>query len=358
MRYERVFLDTLAFELAPMVVSTAELEDRLAPAFRRLHIQPGQVEALTGIRERRFWAPGTKVSEGAIKAARRALADSPVSPEDLGALIFAGVCRDEYEPATATHVAAEIGVHPRAMVYDLSNACLGVLNGILDLANRIELGQIRAGMVVSCESAREIVDEMISAMLAQEDPDLVVPGEVEKSLDAFRLGLATLTGGSGAIAVIVTDGSFAPKRRRLVGGVNRNAPEHHLLCRWGVEKIDAETYRPYMRTDSVKVLEHGVALGRETFRDFLAELSWTQEAIDRVICHQVGAAHQAQILKTLEIPPEKDFATYGHLGNMGTVALPAAAALAERRGFLAPGQRVAFLGIGSGLNCTMLGIEW
>ena len=43
---------------------------------------------------------------------------------------------------------------------------------------------------------------------------------------------------------------------------------------------------------------------------------------------------------------------------MGTVSLPLTAALAEDRAFLEPGDRVAFLGIGSGLNCMMLGLEW
>ena len=43
---------------------------------------------------------------------------------------------------------------------------------------------------------------------------------------------------------------------------------------------------------------------------------------------------------------------------MGTVSLPLTAALAEDRAFLQPGDRVAFLGIGSGLNCMMLGVEW
>ena len=64
-------------------------------------------------------------------------------------LIYAGVCREQFEPATACAVAADLGISPDAAVYDLSNACLGVLNGIVDVANRIELGQCRAGLVVS-----------------------------------------------------------------------------------------------------------------------------------------------------------------------------------------------------------------
>jgi 3-oxoacyl-[acyl-carrier-protein] synthase-3 len=113
-----------------------------------------------------------------------------------------------------------------------------------------------------------------------------------------------------------------------------------------------------MTTDSVAVLKHGVELGRATWEAFLAELGWARDAVDRVICHQVGAAHQREILRALGIAPERDFATYAHLGNMGTAALPAAASIAEAREFLRPGDRVGFLGIGSGLNCMMLGIEW
>jgi 3-oxoacyl-[acyl-carrier-protein] synthase III len=43
---------------------------------------------------------------------------------------------------------------------------------------------------------------------------------------------------------------------------------------------------------------------------------------------------------------------------MGTVSLPLTAALAEENEFLNPGDRVGFLGIGSGLNCLMLGLVW
>ena len=60
----------------------------------------------------------------------------------------------------------------------------------------------------------------------------------------------------------------------------------------------------------------------------------------------------------LGIAPEKEYSTYEYLGNIGTVSLPLTAALAEEREFLCPGDRVGLLGIGSGLNCLMLGVEW
>ena len=71
-----------------------------------------------------------------------------------------------------------------------------------------------------------------------------------------------------------------------------------------------------------------------------------------------SVTRSAAILKALEIPPERDFATFEYLGNIGTVSLPITAAIADERGFLEPGDRVGLLGISSGLNCLMLGVNW
>jgi 3-oxoacyl-[acyl-carrier-protein] synthase-3 len=113
-----------------------------------------------------------------------------------------------------------------------------------------------------------------------------------------------------------------------------------------------------MQTDAVAVMKHGVELGKRTWDALLKELDLTTEQIDKVICHQVGNAHQKLILQTIGVPLEKDFTTFEFLGNMGTVSLPVTAALAKERDVLLPGDIVGFLGIGSGLNCLMLGIQW
>lgn len=346
-KFERVYLTALGYELGPVVVSSAEIEDRLAPVYGALNLQPGQLEAWTGINERRWWQPGFPLSAGAIAAGRKALRKAAVEPADLGAIVYAGVCRENFEPATACAVAEGLGVRGNAFVYDVSNACLGVLNGMIEVANRIELGQIRAGLVVSCETAREINEIVLERLLRG------------ASMDQFSRAIATFTGGSGAVAVLLTDGSFPGNRgHRLLGAVSETAPEHHRLCRWGLEPAAAGGQQQFMATDSVAVLKHGVQLGARTFGLFLEHMGWQAAGIDRVICHQVGSGHQDAILRTLQIPREKDFTTYRFLGNMGTAALPVTAAIAEERGVLKAGQRTAFLGIGSGLTCLMVGLEW
>jgi 3-oxoacyl-[acyl-carrier-protein] synthase III len=171
-----------------------------------------------------------------------------------------------------------------------------------------------------------------------------------------------LTGGSGSVALVLPARPFSTTRgHRLLGGVTRNASALHGLCHWGIEETGpACGYRcqQFTSTEASAVLTHGIELGVQTWHAFLERMNWTAAQVDKVICHQVGSAHRETILKALEIPEEKDFAAYPFLGNTGTVALPLTAALADGREFLEPGDRVGFLGIGSGLNCLMLGLEW
>ena len=244
-----------------------------------------------------------------------------------------------------------IGVSPEAAVYDVSNACLGVLNGMVEIANRIELGQIRAGMVVACETAREINEIVIEQLLA------------DRSMDFFKLSLATLTGGSGAVALLLTDGSFSQTKGHQLAG--RRHAERLSVPR--PVPLGHRGDRPGGRL-SVPAVHGDRCVGRadarrRAGRANLARVPRRSSAgpasqVDKVICHQVGSAPSRYDPEALGIPDSKDFATYPFLGNMGTVALPLTAALAEEREFLEPGDRVGFLGIGSGLNCLMLGLEW
>jgi acyl-CoA:acyl-CoA alkyltransferase len=342
MIYNNVYINSFGYEIAPNVITSDDLETRLETVYKALHIQKGTLEAVTGISERRFWDPGFKMSEGAIFAGRKAVSAAGIDTKDIGMLVYGGVCRDLLEPATACAVAHGLGLGSDALLVDVSNACLGILNGMVDVANAIELGQIRAGLVVSCESARQIIDSVIDRLLA------------EKNMDTFKKTIATLTGGSGAVAVLLSDGSFSGNRHRFRGATAKNAAAHHRLCTWQIPFAGPQM----METDSAAVLAHGVKLGIETFKAFKREMNLGENQPDKIICHQVGAAHQRAILDAVGIAMEKDFTTFKYLGNIGTVSLPITAAIAGERGFLSPGNRVGFLGIGSGLNCLMFDIDW
>lgn len=349
MRFTHVQIVAIAYELPLEAVATAALEARLAPVYQRLRIPIGQVEQLTGVAERRFWPRGAALDAQAATAARRALADACFDAADIDCVVYAGVCREQAEPATAAAVAQRLGCKPHALVYDVSNACLGMLTAMLDVAAKLELGQIRSALVVACESARDIIDEMSERLLAAPD---------DRAL--FNETIATLTGGSGAAAVLLTRGD-APDAPRLLGAAWANDVSRHELCRWGHRKVEGATparYEQFMRTDAIQVLRHGAALGRRTWAQFLATMRWDAADMARVVPHQIGDAHRREMQASLALAPDQDFATYPYLGNVGSVSVPLTAKIAAERGAIRRGDRVGLLGIGSGLNCMMIGMTW
>ena len=347
MKYQNVFLNSIGYELPDLVVTTKELEERIASVYKTLKVPKGQLEFLTGIKERRWWPENFVISDGASAAAKKALAKSDLTGADVDILVYGGVCRDYIEPATACKIAYDLGVNEDAAIYDVSNACLGSLNGLVDVANRIELGQADVGVVVSCESAREINEDTIKKLI--DNPNI----------EFFKESLATLTGGSGAVAMILTSAKYkSATSHQILGGAARADSQHHNLCRWGMRRIKDSLFEQFLSTDPVSVMKHGVQLGIKTFQALLNELKWAQDSIDRTISHQVGKSHRHGIMKALGLEENIDFPTYQILGNMGTVSLPLSAAMADENGFLKSGDKVGFLGIGSGLNCMMLGVEW
>ncbi|MCP3925741.1 MAG: 3-oxoacyl-ACP synthase III [Desulfobacterales bacterium] len=350
MKYNNVFIDTIQYEIAPNSVTSLELEERLKPFYKKFGFKQGQLESLTGVRERRYWDEVHTMHEGASKAGIKAIEASGISPSDIGMVIYGGVCRDNHEPATACSIAHTLGVDEDAQVYDVSNACIGVLTGVLQVANAIESGQIKAGLVLSCESAKQIVDSTINLINQNMD------------LEFYKKTIATLTGGAGAVAVLLTAKNFQTKtqrRHQLLTSTLKNSVEHHELCRWGHDKYGMPTESNYvMETDAQLVLKYGVDLAIKTFDKMLNELSVSRPALNKVICHQVGSIHRAAILDALGIEKNKDFNTFQYLGNMGTVSLPMTAQLADEYNFIHENDLVGFLGIGSGLNCLMLGVKW
>jgi acyl-CoA:acyl-CoA alkyltransferase len=77
-----------------------------------------------------------------------------------------------------------------------------------------------------------------------------------------------------------------------------------------------------------------------------------------LICHQVGSGHRREVLESIGVDESRDHSTFELFGNIGTVSVPLTAADAAQRGLLHSGDRVGLLGIGSGLNCLMLGVQW
>lgn len=347
-QFRHVCLEAVAATLPELIVSSDLIEQQLEPVYDRLELPVGRLEMFTGIRERRFFADETRPSAVSAVTAETLLAQSGFDRSKIGALVHGSVSRDQLEPATACAVHHAAGLPSGALVFDLSNACLGLLNGLHLVGTLIESGQIDAGIVVGTETGRNLVDNTIRGLL--ENPEATR----QDVKDAF----ASLTIGSGSAGVLLCHRRLSRTGTSLRGGAWLADTSQHELCQGGIGEAHQAAGSLSMRTDSEGMLNAGVALASRLWPEFLATLDWTAESIRRVCTHQVGKAHRKRLLDALELPAELDFPTVERFGNTGAAALPMALALATRELPPAAGDRIALLGIGSGLNSLMFGVEW
>ncbi|MCC7015301.1 MAG: 3-oxoacyl-ACP synthase III [Planctomycetes bacterium] len=342
MRFHHTALAAVEYVLPDERVPSLALEAALESVYRRFGLHAGRLELMTGIRERRFFPPGTRPSAVAAQAGRKALERAAFPAQRVGLLVHSSVCRDFLEPATASVVHDALGLGAHCPAFDLSNACLGFANALTTAAVQIELGVIPAALVVAGECGRALVEETIQALTKAEK---LTKGQLK---GAF----ASLTIGSGAAAALLVHRELAPRAPRLVAATARAATRHHVLCHG-----DYAGDGMLMETDSEALMHAGNELARETFPAFLAEAEWRLEQLDNVITHQVGVAHRKLLLASLGIDARIDFPTVEEFGNVGSVSLPLTLARAREQGALPEGRRAALLGIGSGLQCQMLAIH-
>ncbi|MCF3648135.1 3-oxoacyl-ACP synthase III [Synoicihabitans lomoniglobus] len=343
MRFAHTVIESIAVALPDEALTSAGIEQRLAPLYERLKLPEGRLELMTGIKERRVWPMGTRPSDASAAAGRAVLAKSALSADRVQLFMHCAVSRDMLEPATASFAHRKIGLPASAQIFDVSNACLGFLNAMTVAASMIESGQIECALVVSGENGGPLVEHTLRTLL---DKPL--------SRQEIKPYFANLTIGSGAVAAVLCHDSLAPHGHRLLGGTARAATVHSELCQGDTHGADSLA----MQTDSEALLVAGIQLAQETWTEFCTEVGGDRESFDRFICHQVGSTHRRKLYEALNLDLTRDFSTFETLGNTGSVALPVTLATAADQNVLEKGDRVALLGIGSGLNCLMLGLEW
>ena len=344
MKFSRVCIESLAAVLPDEAWTSAAIEERLRPLYERLKLPAGRLELMTGIKERRQWAPGTKPSDASAKAGKAVLQRSRFKPDQIEAFIHSSVSRDMLEPATASFAHHKIGLGAPCQIFDLSNACLGFLNGLVTLGAMIDAGQIKCGMVVAGENGRPLVERTIQHLLT-----------APLDRNGIKPFFANLTIGSGAVGAIVCHEDLLPAgpKHRLVGGAYLSATQHSELCQGDTAGEELK-----METESEQLLIAGVEVAKQTWQRFEQETGWNRTTPDHIVCHQVGSAHRRKLYETVGLDLAKDFSTFDTLGNTGSAALPTALALAADKGTLKSGQKAALLGIGSGINSLMLAVEW
>lgn len=349
MNFEKTALLAIEHHLPESVLSSTELEERLAPAYEKLRLPFGRLELMTGITERRYWPVGTRPSDLSTQAALNLKKRTKESFDDVDLLIHASVCRDFLEPSTASVVHANLGLGPQAMIFDLSNACLGVLNAMTMAAQMIERGQIRKALIVSGENGGPLIEETIKTLNEKVLEGLITRKSIKKYI-------ANLTIGSAATALLLGSSDDYPDAPKIKHAVVKTDSSANILCQG-----DGSPHSLMMETDSEALMMKGVALASDTWSEFKKVSQLSEKDLSWALTHQVGKAHEELTLKTLQCSEVPTFRTYPTYGNTGSSALPLTLSLLAKstpKSLLSQHKNMALMGIGSGLTSIIMGLDW
>lgn len=318
--------------LPPHIITNEDINRSLRMAGQRTRF--GDVVGIrTGIEARRYADSQTYPSDLALEAARRALRQAQVQPEQLDTIIFCGVDRDMDEPATACILQEKLGAH-NAYAFDLTNACNGFLSGWDQLDSNIASGRSSIGLVA--------VGEVISQHVTW---DATSKDDLKRSAMSYTLG-----DGGGAVVLrrpqanerpsiqgscYFTDGSYWPVA--VVPAVNA---EHRLF-----KSNAAEIERA-----ALDYIPHAV-------REVLSQVHWTIDDVDWFVPHQVGKhVIHALFFEKLSVPPDKLIYTFPHHGNVGAASMPIALCEAQADGRICQGDRVVFVGGSGGFGVAIVAL--
>tara|TARA_R110002072_G_scaffold64203_5_gene159689 strand:- start:21410 stop:22456 length:1047 start_codon:yes stop_codon:yes gene_type:complete len=342
--FDNIAIQSIESHYPDEYLTSSKIEELLTPIYSRLKLPEGRLELMTAIKSRGLWPKGTRPSELASIAAKKALETSNTKKEDIDLVIHSSVCRDFLEPATASVVHQKLNLKNECMSFDLSNACLGMLSAIWVAADMIESGTIKKALIVSAENSGPLLEDTIKEL--NENQSIT-----RKNIKKF---IANLTIGSAASAIVLSHKDIDSEKNifEITHGSSKTDSEASSLCQG-----HGSIHGLVMETDSEALLKAGLKLAKENWIQFATQSNQEQSDYQVALGHQVGKAHEELIMSSLGFHKHKTHITYPTMGNTGSAALPITLQEALENNTINKNDNVILLGIGSGLTSIFLGAK-
>jgi 3-oxoacyl-[acyl-carrier-protein] synthase-3 len=347
--YNNVFIKRIDYiipgvnkELSGTRVLTSEIEERAMSAISRtpFKVPDNFIRFYTNVMERYFWKDDVRLEEECRKLLGRCR-DEKVDFSKIKLPIYAALTKEIIEPSTMIRIMKGFPFPKEAMPFDISNACLGMANAVVMIANAVNSGQTEQGLAIGFEDSRQVTLDTLK--------DLQEHYTANKDKQHLRLNTPSLTLGSGALSIVVgSDGGMC----KIKGYVSLSDASCADLCigRRHKDKI-------LIQTKAEKLERNGVMIVKESVRRAMELFGWSR--VNFAVTHQVGRSHQRNAEENLrDICDNCSYTTFEKYGNMGTLSMPFTLAKAYEEGLIKKGGRALAIGFGSGLVSCVLGLEF
>ena len=291
----------------------------------------------TGIRERRVAAPGVCTSDLGILAARQALKDAEVEPEQIGLVITATISPDRPMPATAARIAHECGCGD-AGAFDVSAGCSGFVYALSMAAGAVASGFQERVLVVGAETISRILDwgDRGTAVLFGDGAGAVVVQAQGESDFAGILGFDLGGDGSGEQALLIPAGG----------------------SRLPASAATVEAGQHYMKMNGSEVFKFATRVVALSAARVLEKCGKSIEDVDLFVPHQANLRIIDSAATKLGIAPEKIYTNLQKYGNTSCASIPLCLSEARAEGRLRDGDLVLLMGFGAGLSWGACLMEW
>jgi len=293
------------------------------------------IVARTGIKERRIASDSEATSDMAVNAARKALEDAKLKPEDINLIIVATITPDMFFPSTACLVQNKIGIN-HVPAFDISVACSGFIYGVAIAEKFIKAGVYKHVLVIGAEKMSSVTDwkDRTTCVLMGDGAGAAILGEVkEGGILSVYLGA---DGSKGNLLKLPAGGSRLPATMSTV-----------------------EEGMHFLKMQGNELFRHAVKIMAEAALKATEPLGLKGDDISLVIPHQANIRILNAVARRMGIDPEKKlYLNIEKYGNMSAASSAVALAEAVEEKRVKKGDIILLDAFGAGLTWGAIVIKW
>ncbi|GGE41052.1 beta-ketoacyl-ACP synthase III [Actibacterium pelagium] len=289
------------------------------------------IRSRSGIERRHFVAEGETTSDLAANAARAALDDAGLTPDDVDAIIVATSTADNTFPSAATVVQAKLGME-KGFAFDVQAVCAGFVFALTNANALILAGQAKRVLVIGAET-------------------------FSKLMDWNDRGTCVLFGdGAGALLIEAQEGKGTNEDRGILA-CDLNSDGRHRDILFVDGGVSTGTVG-HLRMEGKEVFRHAIEKLAATAHAALDKIGMSGGDVDWIVPHQANLRIIKGTAQRMQVPMDRVIVTVQDHGNTSAASIPLALSVGKERGDIKPGDVVVTEAIGGGLAWGSVVLRW
>lgn len=286
----------------------------------------------TGIRQRHIAGDDETTASLGEAAARAALANAGLTPDDIDLIVLATSTPNNTFPATAVEIQDRLGMH-HGFAFDMQAVCSGFVYAVTTADLYIRGGLARRVLVIGSETFSRILDwsDRSTCVLFGDGAGALV-------LEAAE-GAGTIADRGVLAASLRSDGAHKDKLF-VDGGPSTTRTVGHL------------------RMEGREVFKHAVGMITDVIEATFSQAGITAADLDWFVPHQANKRIIDASARKLGIEEQKVVVTVDLHGNTSAASVPLALAVAVADGRIKKGDLVLLEAMGGGFTWGAVLVRW